>query len=145
MSTLLSALESAQWAPGVSSGIAHLRSNGIEVAIASITWAFAVRWFAERLGVKWYLGTDLLEGGDIGHVWPEDKASWLISLASQLMVPADRVAAVGDSRGDVDLLRAASLRVFVGSTLPADLANVQHLPQASIDVVATRIVEAWAA
>lgn len=145
MPTLLSSLESARWAPGVAPGVELLRRNGIEVAIASITWRFAVRWFAEQLGVQWYLGTDLLEDGAVAHVWPEDKGRWLRTVASELLVPAERVAAVGDSRGDVDLLRAASLRVFVGLALPTELANVQHYPHESIEVVAKRIVDAWAA
>jgi phosphoserine phosphatase len=143
MSALLSSLESAEWAPGAAEGIATLRRHRIEVAIASITWRFAVGWFAQRLGVRWHLGTDLMESGDIAHVWPADKGPWLRGLATALNVPADRVAAVGDSRGDIDLLRAASLRVFVGVTVPADLENVEHFPQANMGDVATRIVEAW--
>jgi len=145
MSALLSSLESARWAPGVAPGIDLLRRSGIEVAIASITWRFAVRWFADQLNIQWHLGTELLEDGGVAHVWPEDKGRWLRNLASELLVPAERVAAVGDSRGDVELLRAASLRIFVGSALPTDFANVQHLPDESIDAVARRIVDAWAA
>lgn len=142
---LLSALASARWAPGVVPAMERLRRHGIEVAIASLTWRFAVRWFAERLGVRWYLGTDLRDDGAVAHVWPEDKGRWLQGLASELSVPAERVAAVGDSSGDVALLGAASLRVFVGAALPAGLAGARHCPHEDVDVIAERIVAAWTA
>jgi HAD superfamily phosphoserine phosphatase-like hydrolase len=142
---LLSALASARWAPGVVPAMERLRRHGIEVAIASLTWRFAVSWFAERLGVRWYLGTDLRDDGAVAHVWPEDKGRWLQGLASELSVPAERVAAVGDSSGDVALLGAASLRVFVGAALPAGLAGARHCPHEDVDVIAERIVAAWTA
>ena len=79
-----------------------LQQHGIVVAIASITWEFAVAWFVKRLGVEYYVGTRLEAEGTIIHVWPRDsskeipEADWPLSpagmqqaqhLATQL--PAD--------------------------------------------------------
>jgi phosphoserine phosphatase len=140
---LLSALESAAWAPGVPEGLSILRQAGCEVVIASITWRFAVRWFAERWGVSRYLGTELTPEGGVRHVWPRDKGAWLRGLARELAVPQARVAAVGDSSGDVELWQAASLRVCVGAVVPPGLVGVQHRANASIDAVAREIVDLW--
>lgn len=140
---LVEALDSALWAPGAVSAVAELTRNGVEVVIASITWSFAVELFAKRLGVSRYLGTELLADGNIRHVWPRDKGSWLLEQATELSIPADRIAAIGDSSGDTDLLRVASLRVFVGDSVPADLTRVHHLPGDGLERVARLILEAW--
>jgi phosphoserine phosphatase len=119
-----------------------LQESGIEVAIASITWDFAVGWFAGQLGVKQFLGTGLTDGGQIEHVWPSHKADWLVSLANQLHVPADRTAAVGDSSGDVAMLNAAALRFFVGPYAPSGLKCL-HMPSANILELARIILAEW--
>lgn len=117
----------------------------VEVAIASITWKFAVQWFAEQLNVKHYIGTDLSPRGEIVHVWGRDKARWLQELAASYGASPDRTAAVGDSNGDVDMLRVATLRFFVGVQPVADLDTVIHLPEADLRVVAEHVIHEWAA
>jgi phosphoserine phosphatase len=74
---LLEPLGAAAWAPGTCEGVARLLVEGVEVAIASITWQFAVEWFARQLGVSRFLGTGLSPSGAVHHVWPRDKAVWL--------------------------------------------------------------------
>lgn len=133
----------AQLAPGAEEAVAQLQSNGIEVAIASITSEFAVAWFAKRLNVRHYLGTGLSASGEINHVWGRSKGQWLSRLTSDLAVPKARVASVGDSAGDADLLRAATLRFFVGRQLPNDVAEVIHMPDADVRDIAHRILAAW--
>lgn len=139
---LVSFLEAAQWAPGAREGIARLRRAGVEVAIASITWKFAVDWFAVQLGVTHTLGTGLREDGAIQHVWPRHKADWLHDLASRLAVPYERTAAVGDSSGDLAMLGVAGLRFFVGLEPPPALKCV-HFPSGSILDVAQNILAQW--
>jgi phosphoserine phosphatase len=65
---LCAALAAAEWAPGAREGIALLRAHGVEVAIASITWRFAVAWVGRSLGVARVLGTGLGPGGRVEHV-----------------------------------------------------------------------------
>jgi HAD superfamily phosphoserine phosphatase-like hydrolase len=140
---LLGFLESAQWAPGVAAGIARLQQAGMEVAIASVTWDFAVNWVARRLNVAHTLGTRIAEDGTIEHTWPRDKADWLRGLTSQIGVQSERTAAVGDSSGDLAMLQAAGLRFFVGLRRPADLTCI-HLPAADIENIAENILAHWA-
>ncbi|MCU0764533.1 MAG: haloacid dehalogenase-like hydrolase [Burkholderiaceae bacterium] len=143
VSTLLRCLEGARWAPSAKEAIARLQARGIDVVILSITWVAAVEWFAAQLGVVRFLGTQHLPNGEIVHVFGRDKARYLRELIATTGVPRDRVAAVGDTHGDVDMLREASMRFFVGKEAPS-LESVYHLPDADLTLVADRILETWA-
>jgi phosphoserine phosphatase len=131
-------LDDLSLAPGAEEAFALLRDSGVETAIVSITWSFAVDWFAARLGADYAHGTRL-SGVGIEHVWPEDKGPWLSALAESLGLAPAELAAVGDSDGDRELLAAAGLRFFVGRE-PADLPNVRHLPAADMLEIAERII-----
>ena len=141
---LLESLETAQWASGAVEGVALLRDAGIEVAIASITWKFGVEYFAARLGVSRTLGTGLGEDGTIDHAWPRHKAAWIRALSSELAVPYERTAAVGDSSRDIDMLRATALRFFVGLHPPSEMECI-HIPDGDILEVARYILARWVA
>lgn len=141
--TLLSYLKGAKWAPGAQEAIARLQEQGIHVVILSITWQDAVEWFASKLNVADVLGTQHLPCGEIVHVFGRDKARYLRELTATARIARNRVAAVGDSLGDVEMLLEADLRFFVGMEAPA-LGAVIHLPDADLNVVADAILEAWA-
>jgi HAD superfamily phosphoserine phosphatase-like hydrolase len=126
-------------APGAEEGFALLREHGVVTAIVSITWRFAVEWYARRLGADYAHGTGLLDG-HVEHVWPTDKGRWLRDLAAQLDVPHPSVAAVGDSEGDRELLEAAGIRYYVG-TGKIEVSSIIHIPHASILDVAQRLVD----
>ena len=141
LADLTAPLASATVAPGAYDGIDLLRRHGIAVAIASITWEFAVEWFARRLQSDYYVGTRLEVDGNVTHFWPRDKATWVKGLRDTLRVPASRVAAIGDSLGDLDMLCAVGHPVFVGDTLLSELPDVTHFPGADISTVARWITE----
>jgi HAD superfamily phosphoserine phosphatase-like hydrolase len=141
---LVSRLGLVTLAPRAAEGIALLRRHGVAVAIASITWEFAVAWFARQLHVDYYVGTQLDPDGTIRHFWPRDKVPWLQGLRDTLQIPASRVAAVGDSGGDVEMLRAVRVPLFVGATRPRGLPEVTHLPGADIVTVAQCIIQKFA-
>jgi HAD superfamily phosphoserine phosphatase-like hydrolase len=134
------ALEGATLAPGAVEGIELLRERGVAVAIASITWRFAVEWFARRLAVEHCLGTGLSPTGRIEHVWPRDKARWAKNLADRLGVPPACIAAVGDSAGDAEILLQVAHPVFVGARVPSSLKDVTHLPNVDVMAVAQWIL-----
>ena len=140
--SLIECLGEAQWAPGAIEGVQRLREAGVHVGIASITWGFAVARFAAHLGVEHFVATELGESGHIEHVWSEDKAAWMERLASRLQVQSENVAAVGDSFGDVPMLRAASLPFYVGSHPPPG-THVIHRPFANVVGLAQEILSMW--
>jgi phosphoserine phosphatase len=67
---------------------------------------------------------------------------WLRDLASQLAVPRERTAAVGDSSGDVSMLETLALRFFVGMESPLEVTCV-HIPRANILDLARDILAEW--
>jgi HAD superfamily phosphoserine phosphatase-like hydrolase len=136
-------LRNAEWAPGALESVRCLQREGIEVALVSITWKFAVAWFAEQLNISHYLGTGLSAIGEIAHVWGPDKATFVCKLSTTLQVPRNRVAAIGDSRGDFEMLNEASLRIFVGRTAPANIPGLIHLPDADLRTAADHILRQW--
>jgi HAD superfamily phosphoserine phosphatase-like hydrolase len=138
-------LSEAHWAPGAYEAIQQLQKAGIVVGIASITWKFAVRWFAERLDISHHLGTDVRASGEIVHVWGRDKARWLKDLSVSHDVGRERTAAIGDSPGDAEMLAEAGLRFYVGADPVPEVTGLIHLPGADLRRVSERIVEAWGA
>jgi phosphoserine phosphatase len=136
-------LLNARWAPGAHEAVSRLRNAGVEVAILSITWGFAVRWFAEQVAVRCCLGTELLPDGEITHCWGPNKAEFLRQLMAIHSVTRDRVAAIGDSASDFPMIREAGLRIFVGTAQP-EIPDVLHLPNVNIQTIADKILETWA-
>ena len=109
-SSLCKHLTTIEVAPGADEGFALLRQHGFKIAIVSVTWEFAVEWFADRLGADYSVGTGLSSDGLITHFWPQDKARWLTELAGRLGVDMEDVAAVGDSTGDIPMLHSVGHR-----------------------------------
>jgi phosphoserine phosphatase len=145
LAELQRSLTDAHWAPGAKEAVGMLQKEGVEVAIASITWRFAVSWFAQQLRVRHFLGTAMLSNGAIEHVWGRDKARWVSGLAGAYKLPLGRVAAVGDSTTDSELLCAAGVRIFVGANPPSSITDLIYLPGADLRTVAQRILDGWAA
>ena len=137
---LVACLEEADIAPGVAGGIALLKAHGFALAIASITWEFAVREFARRWGIGDILGTGLGDDGELAHVWPEDKAEFLRRLVERHHLQRMRTHAVGDSTGDLPMLRAAGNGYFVGRIAPPPIEGLRHCPEANIHAIAQEIV-----
>jgi HAD superfamily phosphoserine phosphatase-like hydrolase len=142
---LLLTLREAQLAPGLAAGIALLQDHGVAIAIASITWQFAVEHFARTMGIDHCFGTALEDSGTIRHAWPQHKADWVRELARSLGVPLERTAAVGDSAGDYAMLDIVGMPIFVGAELPPSRSGWRHYPAANIEHVARYLVDSWKA
>ena len=139
---LCACLDRVTLAAGVHEGFALLRRHRVQTAIVSITWSFAVDWFARRLGADFAVGTVLSSDGQIRHVWAEDKAAWVADLARRLGIDLGEVAAVGDSAGDLPMLATVGLPIFVGGSLPAEMGLDAHQPDGDIAEIAQRIISA---
>ena len=134
-------LPSLALAPGAQDGLKLLRGHNFKIAIVSITWEFAVEWFCRRLGADYFVGTRLSSNGQITHFWPDDKPRWLQELALNLDIDLDEVVAVGDSSGDIPMLRAVGHPYWVGHTVPMELeTRATHHPNGDIRLLAQGIV-----
>jgi phosphoserine phosphatase len=130
-------------APGVDEGFRLLHDHGFKIAIVSVTWKFAVEWFANEFGADYSVGTGLSPEGLITHFWPQDKAAWLSTLAANLDVSMRDVAAVGDSTGDIPMLLRAGHGFWVGEFVPAELdKKIISEPEADIRLVARKMIDA---
>ena len=138
--TLLSYLRASKEAPRAAEGISMLREAGIKTAIVSLTREFAVKWFCTRFGIDYGVGTKLTEKGEILHFWPDDKPIWLADLSRSLGFTLDQVAAVGDSGGDLAMLKAVGFPYFVGAQLPTEISHAVHMPDADIALLAEHVI-----
>jgi len=127
-------------APGVKDGFARLKKAGIKTALVSITWAFAVDWLAAELEADYAVGTGWQADDTVQNFWPEDKASYIEALLSELNLGPNALAATGDSWGDIPMLNLASKSYFVGYDLPPGLSHAEHWPDANIDRVVSSIL-----
>lgn len=141
MSKLSPLLDDLPWAPGVEEGIEALRAAGITVALASVTWSFAVERIARRFGIDLITASGLdFDTGHIDHVWGGTKARFLNSLGEQHGISMPMTAAVGDTSSDYDMLRLAGLGIFVGDS-PPTVKGLSHMPDADIRHVAAAILD----
>ena len=137
---LLRFVRSVNFAPGAREGVAALKSAGVQVALVSITWQFAVEWVASELRVNFAVGTHWHEDNTIAHFWPEDKAPWLAQCAAKLGLVSAQVAAVGDSEGDMQMLTSAGVGYFVGRNRRDLPGHVKHWPAGDILEIAQDIL-----
>lgn len=119
-------LATVELAPGAQEAFALLRAAGVRTAIVSLTWSFAAEWFARLLGADAFLGTAIRPDGSLMHVLPADKGVWFACLADRLGIERHETAAVGDSRGDLDLFAAAGRSIYVGDRLPPGCGAIHH-------------------
>jgi HAD superfamily phosphoserine phosphatase-like hydrolase len=127
-------------APGAADAFKLLAARGVPTVIVSVTWTFAVEWFAHRFGAAAWVGTSVTSAGTIRHFWPHDKPVWLSGYASDLGIELAEVAAVGDSHGDVPMLAKVGHPVFVGAQLPAQISHAVHKPNADLREIAETIL-----
>lgn len=137
---LLTHVGGVQLAPGARAGLGQLKALGVRTALVSITWRFAVEWLAAELGADYAVGTDWSDAGEVVDVWPEDKATWLRGLMADLHISPEMLVVVGDSSGDIPMLRLAKRGYFVGATMPETLPHVLHRPEADIRSIVADIV-----
>ena len=138
---LESLLSTSYLAPGAEAALEFLARRGVKIAIASLTWLFAVNWFGARLGADFTLGSEFHPDGGIDHCWPIDKARWVARLSKELGCSRDSVAVVGDSTFDVPMLWEAGSPVFVGTrVLPGLPDRTELMPAADIRAVVARII-----
>ena len=135
--TLLRYLQTATLAAGAREGVARLKRFGVQVALVSITWQFAVEWLATELGADFAVGTRWREADDqVEHFWSEDKPAWLAKQAAELGLRPAEIVAIGDSAGDLPMLQFAGQGYYVGRNAPDLPSHVKHWPAADIaDIV----------
>ena len=132
-------LSTVELAPGAQEAFALLRAAGVRTAIVSLTWSFAAEWYARLLGADAALGTTIRADGSVAHVLPADKGVWFSELAGRMGIAQRETAAVGDSRGDLDLVAAAGRSIYVGAQLPPG-CTATHRPGGDLSIIARELL-----
>jgi HAD superfamily phosphoserine phosphatase-like hydrolase len=130
-------------APGLKEAFSLFREHGVVIAIASITCRFAIEHFATEWEIEHYIGTGTSETGEIEHVWAEHKAQFIHKLSTQLDIPLNRIAGVGDSVGDFDMLNTVGEAIFVGGSRDESEKGWLHMPNANIVDMAQHLISKW--
>lgn len=135
-------LRSACWLDGIRPAVESFHESGLEVVLASITWAFAGRIVADHFRLDDACGTEMgvvggiLNGEVLTHCGPSEKAAFAVGRCRLAGLARDRLAALGDSRSDLPLFDAAGLSVAVnGSRLAISVADVSVTTRDLRDVV----------
>ena len=118
-------LGDACWLDGIGPAVERFHQSGLEVVLASITWAFAVRIVADRFGFDGACGCEMGEVGGIltGELLkvclPADKAAFAAARCRLAGHPSSRLVALGDSSGDLPLFAAAGFSVAINGSQSA--------------------------
>ena len=133
---------------GISETITALHEAGAYVVLASIAWQFFVAMFASDYGFDDHWGTimrvhnGILTGKVVQYFTPidkVDKAEYISNTARTLsLAPSDSIA-IGDSRSDHPVFRAAGIAIAFNADV-----ETQKLAHYSIDSVDLRDVLAIA-
>lgn len=107
--------------PGATELVDYLRSKSIRTAIITCALSYFPKMMAEKLGMDWWTSNEcevkdgILTGKISRHnlAAPEDKARVMGEYAKKVGCPMAEVAALGDSRIDIDMLKAAGLGIAV--------------------------------
>src|SRR5664280_3211158 len=81
LSEVAGVLRGARWLNGITAAVEALHDSGLEVVLASITWAFAGRIVAREFGLDAVCGSemgivdDVLDGNVVAICFPADKAA----------------------------------------------------------------------
>lgn len=115
-------LEAAPWINGMAATFDALRAAGCGLLLGTVTWHFAALMLQHKYGFAAVSGTMMdIENGRLsgvvsGYFDEYDKARFVRSWCEQNDVAMVEVAAVGDSRSDIPLFRAAGHAIAINAT-----------------------------
>ena len=107
---------------GVNELIGHLKRKGLKLAMVSSGLSLLSNWVHQKYGFDYSVSNDLLyeDGIFTGkvkiQVYYDKKAEWVKKILKQFKVKPEEMIAVGDSRGDLDMLQMAGLSVAFNSS-----------------------------
>lgn len=118
---------------GIRETLAALKSAGLPVLIATITWKFVAEYYREAYGFDAASGCEMAEdppgtltGRMTRYFEAADKVEFVRDFCDARGIGLHEVAAVGDSRSDIPLFKAVGLPIaFNGTPDVESLATVK--------------------
>ena len=116
---------------GIAETLGALRTRQCRLLLCTVTWSFASRYFARRFGFDQYCGTQMeeldgyLTGRIARHFNEHDKLRFVRDESRRAHLRMSSCIAIGDSRSDVPLFRAAGLAIAINAT--PDAIEAAHI------------------
>ncbi len=121
LSTIRSVYERTPRIDGIHETVDALHEKGAYVLLASVTWRFFVEMFAAEYGFDDCCGTPMvvddgvLTGRVASYFTEFDKAEYFKRSLGQLGLAAEQSIAIGDSRSDRELFKAAGVSIAINA------------------------------
>lgn len=109
---------------GVDLLIEHLKQKGLKLALVSSGLSLLSDWVHQRYGFDDSIANELLheEGILTGkvriRVYHDRKGEWVRRILQRFRLPPEEMIALGDSRGDLDMVQLAGFSVALNPSCP---------------------------
>lgn len=111
---------------GIDEAFSALRTQGLHLILATVTWRFAAKVVAERFKLDAWSGcvmgesaSGILDGAVVTHFDEYDKRAFVEAYCAKHGIAMSEVVAVGDSRSDIPLFSAVGYSIALNATKSA--------------------------
>ena len=129
---VLNIVKTVAFHPGVDELIHYLKYKGLKLSMISSGLSLLSDWVHQKFGFDYSVSNDLLhENGVLTgkvkiQVYYDKKAEWVEKILKQFGMRLEEVIAIGDSRGDIDMLQMVGFSIAFNSSCP-DLDQIASL------------------
>jgi phosphoserine phosphatase len=140
---LLKIIKTVSFHPGVDELINYLKQKGWKITMVSSGLSLLSDWVHKKYGFDYSVSNDLLhENGILNgkvkiQVYYDKKAEWVEKILKQFGMRSDEVIAIGDSRGDMDMLQMVGFSIAFNSSCSGldQIANICIQSQNLADII----------
>ena len=129
---LLTIIETVPFHDGVEELVQYLKSRQLKLAMVSSGLSVLSNWVHRKYGFDYSISNDLLEENGVLtgkvriQVYYDKKAEWVRRILERFGVRPEETIAIGDSRGDLDMLQMAGFSIAFNSSCQ-DLDQIADL------------------
>ena len=119
---ILDIVKTVPFHTGADELIAHLKDKGLKLSVVSSGLSILSNWVHQKYGFDYSVSNDLLhENGVLTgkvriQVYFDQKAEWVKRILEKFKVRPEEVIAIGDSKGDLDMLQMVGFSIAFNSS-----------------------------
>ena len=129
---LLEIVKTVPFHPGVDELVNYLKQKGLKLSMVSSGLSLLSNWVHKKYGFDYSVSSDLLQENGILtgkvriQVYYDKKAEWVEKILKQFGVEPEKVIAIGDSKGDMDMFQMVGFSIAFNSSC-SDLDRIANL------------------
>lgn len=129
---LLEIVKTVPFHPGVDELVNYLKQKGLKLSMVSSGLSLLSNWVHKKYGFDYSVSNDLLQENGILtgkvriQVYYDKKAEWVEKILKQFGVELEKVIAIGDSKGDMDMFQMVGFSIAFDSSC-SDLDRIANL------------------